>query len=168
MGVEEQGVRPGRYQVIPRTLVFIWNGGDVLLLKGSPDKRIWANRYNGVGGHIEAREDVYTAARREIIEETGLNVSDLLLRGVVNVDVGQDTGIMLFVLTAHSHSRQVTASPEGTLEWVSPDQWPQLDLVEDLPVLLRRLAEMPPHAPAFFARYWYDDQQLRIEWAETV
>lgn len=168
MGVEEQGVQPGRYQVIPRTLVFIWNGGDVLLLKGSPDKRIWANRYNGVGGHVEAREDVYTAARREIIEETGLSVSDLRLRGVVNVDVGQDTGIMLFVLTAHSHSRQATASPEGTLEWVSPDQWPQLDLVEDLPVLLRRLAEMPPHAPPFFARYWYDNQQLRIEWAETV
>ena len=37
-----------RYTVIPRTLVFITRSDCVLLLRGSPQKRIWANQYNGI------------------------------------------------------------------------------------------------------------------------
>ena len=60
MGKSDQGVRASkeRYTVIPRVLVFFLDGGDVLLLKGAPTKRIWANRYNGVGGHVEAGEEL--------------------------------------------------------------------------------------------------------------
>ena len=63
MNVSEQGtVEPAgrRYHVIPRTLIFVTSrnpltgAGEVLLLKGAPDKRLWANRYNGLGGHVEA------------------------------------------------------------------------------------------------------------------
>jgi 8-oxo-dGTP diphosphatase len=147
-------------------LVFVFNEKDVLLLKGAPTKRIWANRYNGVGGHVEASEDVYAAARREIWEETGLSVQDLALRGVVHIDTGQDTGIMLFVFTARSETRQTAASGEGTLEWVPEERLSAYDLVEDVPVLLTRIAGMPERAPPFFARYWYDEQdRLRISFA---
>ena len=38
---------------------------EVLLLRGAADKRLWANRYNGLGGHVEAGEDVLSAAKRE-------------------------------------------------------------------------------------------------------
>ena len=72
------------------------------MLKGAPTKRLWANQYNGLGGHVEADEDVYAAALREVNEETGLSVTDLTLRGVVNVDTGNDEfgqrpGVMMFV-----------------------------------------------------------------------
>ena len=81
MGREDQGVAKSkhRYQVIPRTLCFITYGDEVLLLRGGPHKRLWAGRYNGVGGHIEAGEDVHAATLREIDEETGLTVHDLRL-----------------------------------------------------------------------------------------
>ncbi len=90
-----------RYTVIPRTLVFITRGDHVLLLRGSPQKRIWANKYNGIGGHIERDEDIYSAAQREVREETGLEVEDLRLVGLINIDGDQPTGIMLFVFTAN-------------------------------------------------------------------
>ena len=72
MGRKDQGLqsRRDRYQAVPRVLIFLRNRDDVLLLKGAPDKRIWANKYNGVGGHIESDEDVISAARREVTEET--------------------------------------------------------------------------------------------------
>ena len=90
MGKDDQGLQSGkrRFQVIPRVLVFLRNEDDVLLLKGAPDKRIWANLYNGVGGHVEVDEDVYSAALREVYEETGLEVSNLELRAIANIDAG--------------------------------------------------------------------------------
>lgn len=167
MSASEQGVGalPNRYTAIPRVLVFVFNGDDVLLLKGAPDKRIWANRYNGLGGHVEAHEDVYTAAYREVWEESGLQVTDLRLRGVINIDIGQPVGIMLFVFTAQSAGRETRPSDEGTLEWVPAHYLPNDRLVRDIPILLERIAAMDD-GQLFFARYWYDEhEQLRIDFS---
>ena len=73
MGSEEQGadVIKGRWLTIPRTLCFVFNGDDLLLMRRAAHKRVFPNRYNGVGGHIERDEDPYTSAKREILEETG-------------------------------------------------------------------------------------------------
>ncbi len=155
-----------RYTVIPRTLVFITRGDRVLLLRGSPQKRIWAHKYNGIGGHVERDEDVYSAARREVREETGLEVEFLRLCGLINIDGDQASGIMLFVFTAESPSGQPIPSDEGTLEWIDRHQLAQLDLVEDLPILLPRALDLPHTAPPFFAHYRYDEhEQLVIRFA---
>jgi len=158
MGKAEQGVQKdtGRYTVVPRVLTFVFSGQDVLLLKGAPTKRLWANRYNGIGGHVEAAEDVYAAARREVAEETGLQAQDLRLRGVVHIDAGGVSGILMFVFSARTARRQTRPSEEGTLEWVPLEHLQERDLVEDIPILVRRIAAMPDDAPPFFARYWYD------------
>ncbi|MBL8118637.1 MAG: NUDIX domain-containing protein, partial [Anaerolineae bacterium] len=93
MSASEQGAdaTAGRWLTIPRTLCFVMNGSDVLLMKRSPHKKIFPNRYNGVGGHIERNEDPLSSARREILEETGLEVHDLQLRAVYNIDANQET-----------------------------------------------------------------------------
>jgi len=164
MSSADQGVRHSlhRYQAVPRTLCFIAHGDDVLLLRGSPTKRIWPNKYNGVGGHVEANEDVYIAAIREMCEETGLDVSDARLRGVINIDTGEEIGIILFVFTAQARGREARPSPEGTLEWVRRDRVATLDLVEDLPELLPKVLAMRPDDPPFFARYHYDEHNRLV------
>jgi 8-oxo-dGTP diphosphatase len=164
----DQGVKAsaGRYAVIPRVLVFCFHQEDVLLLKGAPDKRIWANRYNGVGGHVEADEDVYSAALRETYEETGLAVDALRFEGLVNIDIGGETGILLAVFSARSQQRQTRASAEGTLEWVPLARLSAFDLVEDIPLLLDRIVRRTADDGPFFARYWYDeDETLQIDFA---
>jgi len=164
MGKADQKLLDDRYQAVPRTLCFVTRGEDVLLLRGAPDKRIWPNQYNGVGGHVEANEDVHTAARREIQEETGLQVQDLRLRGVINipVDARGNTGILLFVFTATAATRDVRQSEEGALEWVARDRLAEMDLVEDLPILLPRVLEMEADEPPFFAHYDYDEQDQLV------
>jgi 8-oxo-dGTP diphosphatase len=50
--------------IIPRVAVFLRRNDSYLLLKGAPTKRLWANKYNGLGGHIERGEDVLSAAKQ--------------------------------------------------------------------------------------------------------
>ncbi len=170
MGAEDQGVRAsqGRYQVVPRTLIFITHEDEVLLLKGAPTKKIWANRYNGVGGHVERDETVYDSALREIAEETGLTeVQKLTLRGTINIQAGDETtGIMLFVFSAVSPTRKVVHSGEGQLYWVDWRTIPPEEMADDLPILLPRVLAMGEGTPPFFARYWYDEADwLRVEFS---
>ena len=162
MGQQDQGVSNSvrRYKTVPRTLCFVLYGDDVLLIKGAPEKRLWANRYNGVGGHVEPDEDVCAAALREICEETGWgdqDVGSLSLRGIINVDAGDpQMGIMLFVFTARARRRQTRPSAEGTLEWIPRSRLLDYPLVEDLPVLLPRVLALPDDAPPLFGHYRYD------------
>ncbi len=167
MGASEQGSSQikGRWLVVPRTLCFILNGDDVLLMKRASHKRIFPNRYNGVGGHIERNEDPLSSASREIREETGLEVRDLHLRAVYNVDAGDEVGIGVFIFTAISDQRTTTESDEGTLHWIPRVEVLNYDLVEDIPLILPRILAMGPHDPPLFVHLSYDDSdriQLRF------
>ncbi len=165
----EQGTGTPRYAVIPRVSCFLRHGGEVLLLKGAPDKRLWAGRYNGIGGHVERGEDPLTAARREVREEAGLEVEALRLGGIVHVCLSEGPGVLLFLFTGEAPTREVRPSAEGTLEWVDPERIPTLPVVEDLPALLPRLLAAPAGAAPFFARSRYDAQgRLRVEFTERV
>jgi len=169
MPAADQGVAlsQNRYQWVPRVLCFVTSGPEVLLLQGAPTKRLWAGKYNGLGGHVERGESVHAAALREIREEAGLEVRGLRLRGVITVDAGPGVGIGLFVFTAEAQGRAVAASAEGTLHWVRPERVAELDTVEDLPTLLPYLFARPLDAPCFGARYYYSaDQKLVVEFFE--
>jgi len=160
MGKAGQGVAVSRdrYHVIPRTLCFITHGNDVLLLRGAPNKRIWPNQYNGVGGHVERDEDIWTAAVREMQEETGLDVRDVRLRGVINVDAGGgDAGVLIFVFTAQATGRETKPCDEGSLQWVPRDRVMELDLVEDLPLILPHVLGQIAAEEPFFAHSSCDE-----------
>lgn len=169
MGSSDQGVDKARWRVIPRTLCFVTNGGDVLLLKRAAHKRAFPGRYDGVGGHLERDEDPHTGAIREIREETGLVVSRVRLRGLTHIDPGGDTGILLFVFSAVAESRLVGPCDEGTLAWVPLARVNDFPLVEDLPLLLPRVFGVDKIDLPFFAHVRYNDvDQMVMTFAENA
>jgi 8-oxo-dGTP diphosphatase len=147
-----------RYQFVVRTLLFIYHEDKVLLLKGALHKRLWANRYNGVGGHVEQGESIPAAALREAQEEVGLvDIHNLSLRGVITIDPNTNPGVLLFLFRGISPTTAVQASDEGTPEWVNWHTLPEESMVEDLPILLNRLASMRDADPPFYAHYSYSE-----------
>lgn len=164
MPKSEQGVNRERYLVIPRTLVFITKGEQVLLIKGAPTKRLWANRYNGVGGHVERGEDAGSAALREVQEETGLRVCDLQLCGTLLVDASDEIGIAIYVFRARYSGGEIRPSDEGELEWIEMAELDRLPVVEDLRLILPRVLRHGAGQVPFHARSFYDaNDRLQVE-----
>jgi 8-oxo-dGTP diphosphatase len=156
MPSSDQGVNRERYMLIPRTAIFLRRGDAYLLLKGAPTKRLWANKYNGLGGHVERGEDVLSAAKRELLEESALS-ADLWLCGTVIIETGQNPGVCLYVFTGESPDGEPQLSPEGRAEWIDYEHLIGLPVVEDLPVLLGRIHAMRKGDPPFAARSFYDE-----------
>jgi 8-oxo-dGTP diphosphatase len=148
----DQGISLNRYSVIPRTLIFIFDqAGKVLLLKGQKHKRIWSEKWNGLGGHIEQGEDVYSSARRELLEESGLNSVDLNLCGIVSINTQKSPGILLFIFKSIFYNEPIRDSSEGKLSWFSLDELAHIPCVEDLEILIPRVLSINKGDPIFYA-----------------
>jgi 8-oxo-dGTP diphosphatase len=166
MSLAGQRLQPDRYSIVPRTLSFLTRPGEVLLMRVPPGRGAWAGRYNGIGGHLERGENPLGSALREIREETGLVVESLLLVGVAVIDTQRSPGIGLYIFRGPGPPGDLSATPEGTAEWVPVARLGEIPLVEDLPALLPHVLGSEDRRP-FSASYSYaEDGHLTIRFAE--
>jgi 8-oxo-dGTP diphosphatase len=139
------------YTPILATLGYILSpdGRQVLLIHRNrrPDDP-HLGKYNGLGGKLDAGEDVVSGLRREIREEAGIECEKIVFRGTVSWPGfgkhGEDWfGFLFRVETWHGTPHR--DNPEGTLEWVELDRVLQLPLWEGdryfLPLIFEPSAE---------------------------
>jgi 8-oxo-dGTP diphosphatase len=112
------------YAPILATLGYVLSpdGRDVLMLRRDrrPDD-LHFGKYNGLGGKLDADEDVVAGMKREVREEAGLDCLSLELRGTVSWPGfgtnGEDWFGFVFLIDRWQ-GEPLAANAEGTLSWV--------------------------------------------------
>lgn len=128
-----------RHRARLATLAFATHGDELLLHRHSSRSDRFVGRWNGVGGHVEPGEDIRQAARRELREETGLDLPDLRLRGVIHESGLRGHAYVVFLFVGESPERRLRPAPDIEVAWHPRARLGELDLVEDLAVWLEPL-----------------------------
>jgi 8-oxo-dGTP diphosphatase len=110
------------------------DGKQVLLIERNrrPDDAHFG-KFNGLGGKLEAQEDIVSGMQREIREEAGVECTSLQLRGTISWPgfgkQGEDWFGFIFLIDAWSGTPK-TGNAEGTLTWVAVERILELPLWE--------------------------------------
>lgn len=89
---------------------------------------------------METGEDPYTACIREVAEETGLAITDPILRALLVVSVLTPPALwVIFVFIAAAPAGFPVSSEEGDLSWVDLTALPATQMPPDLPLILPRV-----------------------------
>jgi 8-oxo-dGTP diphosphatase len=141
---------------------------DLVLLQQAPEtKKIFPGYFNGIGGHIEREEDIFTGAVRELREEAGISCDDLILYGTIMIDVEESQGILLFVFSGSKIRGNINGSEEGSLHWLEISKLNTLKVVEDIPELVERIQQAKESGRMFHGKYSYNEAGKRIaSWVE--
>ena len=124
------------YTPILATLGYLLSpdGAQVLLIRRNRrSDDVHFGKCNGVGGKLEAGEDVVAGLKREVREESGLECDQVQLRGTVSWPgfgaQGEDWFGFIF-LVARWHGALHHQAPEGELFWHPVDRLQELPLWE--------------------------------------
>ncbi|MGD6871427.1 NUDIX domain-containing protein [Sutcliffiella horikoshii] len=101
------------------TMCLVVDGDKVLLINRPADKGFPG--FIGPGGKVDFPESLTEGAIREVHEETGLQVSNLIYKGLDEyVNELEDERYMVFNYLTYTYIGELlTSPPEGELKWVA-------------------------------------------------
>lgn len=147
------------------TLVYVRRGDDVLVMHRNkePNLGLWI----APGGKVELGESPYETARREMLEETGLVVDNLQMRGFcTEVSPLPDWHWLLFIFVTRTFSGTLRPDlREGELAWLPVETY-----LSDVPIPQADAAFAPRvlamDEGLFQAKFVYDDALKLVTWTE--
>ena len=130
------------------TLCYLENGRGEYLMLHRVKKKVDINKgkWIGVGGKFEEGESPDECLRREVREETGLDLIRFRFRGVVTFlcnDSKSDQFMYLFTATGWTGELDLDCK-EGDLAWVPKERAAELPIWEGDEIFLKLLAEDRP------------------------
>lgn len=129
------------YKVAPLSMVFLVDNDKILTLKRNENKKIYPSKISGFGGKVEPSESIEASARREFLEESGLEVEEMSFRGtfIRILDDGYINEMYIFVARGFS-GKPYETSDEGKIEWRSIEDFiSNPDTVDHIPLYLEQV-----------------------------
>ena len=116
------------------TVLCLIQDGSRILLQNRV-KEDWKG-YTLPGGHVEPGESFVDAVKREMKEETGLNIISTKLVGIKQFPISNGRYIVL-LFKAEEFTGSISSSDEGTVEWIETDRLSEINTVSDLQELMK-------------------------------
>lgn len=111
------------------TLCYIEKDNKYLMMhRVKKENDINRDKWVGIGGHFEADETPEECLLREVREETGLELTDYRLRGIITFISDRCPTEYMFLYTASGYTGEISTCDEGILEWV------EKNMVYSLPI----------------------------------
>lgn len=88
------------------------------------------------GGHVEKDESFVESTIREIKEETGLDISNLVLCGITQWTPMMNVRYITLMYKTNCFSGELKSSSEGKVFWIKRNELEQYELSQDLKEML--------------------------------
>ena len=122
-----------RTEKVELTVLCLIQDGNRILLQNRI-KKDWKG-YTLPGGHVEPGESFVDAVKREMKEETGLEIINPKLAGIKQFPIDDGRYIVLLFKVV-DFTGEVISSEEGQMEWVDRSNLSEIETVNDLEQLL--------------------------------
>ncbi|MEA3287345.1 MAG: 8-oxo-dGTP diphosphatase [Candidatus Marinimicrobia bacterium] len=146
------------------TLCYLMDGDKTLMLhRVKKEGDMHWGKWNGLGGKIENGETPEACAIREVLEESGLTVSDPQLKGFItfpNFDGQNDWYVFVYRFT--DFEGELIGSPEGYLEWITNEGLSELPLWAGDRIFMKWLDQ-----PRMFSAVFKYDAGRLLDWNVT-
>ena len=106
---------------IPATLCYLQKDDKILMMhRIKKENDIHKDKWNGLGGKFEAGESPEECVIREIKEESGLELINPDLKGIITFPLfDKKNDWLVFVFSATKWNGNLSVSTEGELAWIS-------------------------------------------------
>ncbi len=142
----------------PISLCFVMHLNQVLLLKRSPEKKVYPSKWDGIGGKVESGETPLDACIREVKEEANIQVRSPTLRGIFTLrDQHHQTEWIMFAFRVTEFSGvPPEKSKDGEIKWIPISDVGSLDTVPDLKLYISALLSQDENV--IFGHFDYDEK----------
>jgi len=142
------------------TLCYIENENSEYLMLHRVKKKNDANqdKWIGVGGKFEDGESPDECLLREVLEETGLTLTDYRCRGIVTFTSDEWDTEYMHLFTATGYSGTMKECDEGDLEWVPKCKVQELPIWEGDKLFFRLIDDR--NSPFFSLKLRYEGNAL--------
>lgn len=117
------------------------------------------------GGHVEPGESFVQSAKREVLEETGLTVSNLSLCGIKDFYLAENNKrYMVFLFQTECFEGELLKDhEEGEAFWVDPALLPAMELASGFGFTLETML-----SPALCEHFIYPDEGNPSTWKDAL
>ncbi len=139
--------------MILATLCYIKRDNQTLMLhRNKKPNDMHKGKWDGLGGKFEAGESPEDCVIREIREESGLEIQNPRLQGLLLFPNFFGNDWYVFVYTAREFSGDLIDSAEGTLKWIPDNELDSLNRWDSDPIFF----EWIESGKFFSAKFIYD------------